>query len=103
MKKVSHEYYKCEICGEEYSTAKEAKECESRPVSKDPGIEVGDRVRVMSGDGVGMVGTVERKWYHDKEWGHYAWERYWHTPGYSVCLDNGLYRQLCFDDIQRVD
>jgi hypothetical protein len=93
--------YLCEICKRAYQSEAAAKECETRSISEDKGVKVGDRVRVLRGDGVGVLATVESVIVYDREWGHYAWERYWHTIGLIARLDTWGHRQLTFDDYER--
>lgn len=100
MKTITKEFYVCEICGEEYGSKKEALACEKKPLSKDSGIKVGDTVIVRGGQGDGERGVVEKVWIYDKSWGHYAWERYWHTPGYSVKMNGWGSRQCSWDGIE---
>jgi hypothetical protein len=95
--------YECEICGARYSTADVAKKCESKPLSQDKGVNVGDEVLITSGDGKGEKATVERILVYDMEWGHYAWERYWHTIGLVANLNESPgSRQLTFDSYEPV-
>ena len=94
--------YKCAICGAMYDTFTAAESCESRPVRQDKGVKIGDRVRVTAGDGVGRLGPVEAVIIFDKEWGHYAWERYWHTVGVTAALDEGFHRLLTFDSYEKL-
>lgn len=99
MKTVTRKFYQCSICDEEYSTKKEALSCESKPVSKDRGVKVGDTVLITGGQSTGKQGKVTRKWIIDKYWGHYAWERYWHTVVLEVdVIDSWGSRMLTFDN-----
>ncbi len=95
--------YQCEICEHVYGTEEAALECESRPISGDKGVKVGDRVRITQGEGVRRFGTVVRRWIYDMNWGHYAAKRYWHTVGLSADLDGSWgTRQLTMDDYELV-
>jgi hypothetical protein len=70
-------------------------------VSQDKGVKVGDVVLVTKGDGAGSKATVESRFIFDMEWGHYAWERYWHTVGLTAKLnDSWGTRQLTFDSYE---
>ena len=103
MKTIEKKFYKCEICGSEYTTQKEALGCEARPLKQDKGVKKGDIITITKGDGAGKKAKVTRVFVYDKEWGHYAWERYWHTVGLSADLigkDTWGSRQLTFDDYE---
>lgn len=94
--------YECEICGAIYSTKKEALKCESKPVTYDRGVKIGDTVRIIRGDGQGLA-KVENIWIIDKDWGHYVADRYHHTVAMSVkCLDSWGNRTLTFDDYELI-
>lgn len=103
MKTNQVQTYTCEICNKTYNTAEGALKCESKPVTKDKGVEVGDRVLVTNGEGRGHYAVVTHVGVHDKEWGHYHWERYWHTVFVSADLV-GSYgsRTLSFDSYDTV-
>lgn len=103
MQLITKEFWQCETCGEEYSSVKEAKSCESRPVSMDKGVKVGDEVMITRGDGAGQRGKVEKISIVDKYWGHYAYERYWHTIALDVKVIGGWgNRFLTFDDYKLI-
>lgn len=93
--------YKCQTCGKVYDRLENAEECEKRPVSQDKGVKVGDVVKITAGDGAGLTATVESVFVIDREWGHYAWERYWHTVALTAKV-NGSYghRMLTFDNYE---
>lgn len=102
MKTVQVTYYTCELCGARYSNESEARKCESRPVTHD-GVKVGDRVRILTGEGVGDTGIITAVFVYDKNWGHYAWERYWHTVGITAKIDGHTgSRQLTFDAYKKL-
>lgn len=86
MQAVHTTHYKCEKCGEVYATAAEANECEAQPITQDKGVKVGDKVRILNGDGAGEEALVEKVMVYDRSWGHYAWKTYWHTIGLEVKL-----------------
>lgn len=98
MQQITKSFYKCDICGAEYSSKEEAKKCESRPVSKDKGVKIGDTVRILSGDGTGKLAIVTSRSIVDKNWGHYMWDVYWHTVmlGADIKDEYGS-RALTFD------
>lgn len=89
--------YKCGLCGELWGTEADAATCESRPVSKDKGVNVGDFIRITTGEGQGPA-TVTQVYVIKKTWGHYAWKRYWHTIGLVADCESGGTRPLTFDD-----
>lgn len=94
--------YVCEICETSYDTEKAALNCEKQPVTHDKGVKVGDEVLVTYGDGVGKNGKVKGISICDKQAGHYAWKRYWHTPELVVDVDNGT-RCLFWDGYDVID
>ena len=95
--------YECEICGASYGTKEGALSCESKPISKDIGVLPGNVVRVTQGHGYGETATVVERKVYSKDWGHYRWERYWHTVGFTVNFSNGTSRGLTFDDYEIVE
>jgi DNA-directed RNA polymerase subunit RPC12/RpoP len=97
METITKTFYKCSTCKQQYGTEKEALDCESKAVSQDKGIKVGDKIKITSGEGAGQTATVKSVFVFDKYWGHYAWERYWHTVGLTADLDSWGSRQLTFD------
>lgn len=101
MKQFSVQRFKCETCGHVYETAAEAVKCETKPVTQDKDVKIGDTIRIVRGEGQGLA-KVEERFIIDKDWGHYAWERYWHTVGLSAkCIDAGWgHRMLTFDDYE---
>jgi len=103
MKTTQIKRYQCEICGHSYDTVKAAKRCESKPVTEDKGVKVGDVVLITEGEGRGMKAEVKSRQIVDMEWGHYAWERYWHTVSITAkLLDSWGDRLLTFDSYQPV-
>ncbi len=61
-------------------------------------MKVGDTVIITQGDGEGSKAIVESIHIYDKEWGHYAWDRYWHTVGLTAKVVDGWgHRSLTFD------
>jgi len=103
MKATQIKRYQCEICGHSYDTVKAAKKCESKPVTEDKGVKVGDVVLITEGECKGMKAKVESRHIVDMEWGHYSWERYWHTVGITAkVIGSWGYRQLAFDSYQPV-
>lgn len=94
--------YKCSTCGKVYDRKDSAEACEAKPVSQDKGVKVGEVVRITQGDGAGELATVEKVYVIDREWGHYAWERYWHTVALTAKLNKGWgHRMLTFDNYER--
>jgi hypothetical protein len=101
MKAVPTTRYQCEICRCIYDLPAEAEECESRPVSQDKGVKVGDRVRITRGEGAGHLCEITSVYVLDRAWGHHAWDRYWHT----VCVSGRVVdwygsRMLTFDSYE---
>lgn len=93
--------YTCEICGSSYFSPEKAELCESRELSGDKGAKVGDIVLITRGDGAGSKAKITEISVCSREYGHYAWERYWHT----VCvvadlIDDFGSRSLLFDDYE---
>lgn len=103
METIQVTRYKCSTCGKVYDNKTGATSCESAPVSQDKGAKVGDRVRVTLGDGAGGLAIVESVYVIDREWGHYAWKRYWHTVALTAKLvDDVGSRMLTFDSYELV-
>ena len=101
MKVKTKKVFKCGICDEEYETKQEAAGCESRLISQDKGVKVGDIVLITHGDGSRKKAKVTRLIILDKYWGHHAWTRYWHTVALSADIigDWGS-RLLTFDSYE---
>ena len=102
MKKTSKTFYECELCGYKYSTMAGAFACESRPIThNENGVKVGDTIRITYGDGIGKRAVVESISIIDKDWGHYAWERYWHTPMFIAAIEGSTcVRQILWDQYE---
>ncbi len=105
---VTRTTYKCGLCELEFGTEVEALQCEAKPITEDKGVKVGDKVWILHGQGTGEIATVERIVVVKKDWGHYAWERYWHTIAVSAdcTYPNGTYsgtRFLTFDSYRPVE
>lgn len=91
--------YNCSICGTNFADKKSAERCEQRKrITKRTILNVGDLVKIKNGDGAGEYAKITKKTIFDISWGHYMWERYWHTEGLIVSFDNGCGRILTFDD-----
>lgn len=89
--------YRCKICSGIFSTKEEAQICESRTVSQDNGVKIGDEVKIVSGEHQCMA-TVVSTWIIKKDWAAYD-DDYWHTVGLGVTFSNrSCPRMLCFDD-----
>lgn len=100
MKTQSVDRFQCEKCRTWYDSSDAAQRCEKRPITQDRGVKVGDTIRIIRGDGQGR-GVVESLFVIDKDWGHYAAERYWHTIGLTAkCADSWGHRMLTFDDYE---
>jgi hypothetical protein len=103
MKKKQITRYVCEICGTEYSDAEKAKKCESRSVQYERGVKIGDVVRITAGEGQGKFLKVTSVGIANMDWGHYQWERYWHTVYVSGDVINYWgSRLLTFDSYEVV-
>ena len=103
MKTLRVTRYKCSTCGKVYDSKASAEACEAKPVSHDKGVKVGDVVRITQGDGTGELATVETVYVVDREWGSYAWERYWHTVALIAKVNDGWgHRILTFDSYEYV-
>ena len=97
------EKFKCPTCGKLYTERRDAEVCAARPVSQDRSVKVGDTVRITGGDGAGHTATVERIYVLDREWGHYAWERYWHTVALTARVNGSWgHRMLTFDNYELI-
>ena len=103
IKIITKKYYKCGLCEIEYKSKKECLKCESKPISEDKGVKVGDIVNIIRGEGIGR-GEVECVHICSIGYGHYAWERYWHTVRLVVdCLDSHGSRILTFDEYELIN
>ncbi len=101
MKTIQVTRYSCELCGGIYETEKEARFCESCPVSKEKGVRIGDIVRVIAGDGTGARAKVTSISICSGKYGHYAWAKYRHTVAvHADFLDQYGSRFLLFDSYE---
>lgn len=101
MKEIKITQYQCEICNEIYKEEYQARRCEDWPITNETGVKIGDIVLITGGEGTGQLAKVTHKSICSREYGHYAWEQYWHTP--KVCADllNGMgSRILTFDQYE---
>ena len=104
MNKIVTTSYQCDKCKATFSTEKEALACEKRPITQDKRVKAGDKVIITSGDGAGQLAMVTRTYVITKDWGHYAWERYWHTVGVEAdIIDSWGSRGLTFDSYKTLD
>ncbi len=103
MKEIIVTTYQCEKCLTQYKNEKEALQCEAEPITQDKGVKVGDIVIITQGDGTGSKAKVTKTWIIDRDWGHYAWEKYWHTVAISADII-GSYgsRMLTFDSYKPI-
>lgn len=106
MKTIIIQKFQCELCGTLYDDREIALKCESRPVTHDE-CGIGDVVMITQGDGKGLTLRVEEKTVASMEYGHYAWDRYWHTElvsGKIELPDRRIIgeRVLNFDSRQRL-
>ena len=51
-------------------------------------------------DGAGKRAKVTSVSIVDKDWGHYRWERYWHTVALTADFDGWGSRMLTFDSYE---
>jgi len=101
MKTTSRTIYQCEICQTQYDSEDQAKYCESKPISQDKGVKIGDIVLIKRGEGAGKKAKVDHISIINKDWGHYAAERYHHTPMITAKIINDWgSRSLTFDDYE---
>lgn len=93
--------YVCECCGDVYLTEDAARTCEKKPISKGKGVSVGDIVLVTGGEGAGERAKVTSVSVAGRSFGHYQWERYWHTIVLNADLvDSFGSRVLTFDQYE---
>lgn len=96
--------YQCEKCQANYSSQSEAEKCETKSITHDKGVKVGDIVLITAGQGAGQRAEVETVYVIDKAWGHREWETYWHTVALTAKLDEGWgNRLLTFDSYTTID
>ena len=104
MKEYNVKTYKCEICGYASTNKDDVKSCESKSISQDKGVKIGDTVLITNGDSTGKKAKVTAVFIYNKHWGHYAWKTYWHTVGLQAdVIDHWGTRQLTFNDYKVVD
>jgi hypothetical protein len=108
MKKLTYGGYVCQICNMEYPAQEWALKCESKPVTKDKGVQVGDIVLITKGVGVGEPAKVIKRLIFSCRWQVGDWEQYWHTAGVHVILRSSselvtFSRALTFDNYEIVD
>jgi len=74
--------YVCEVCGQKYCNKDRCMGCENTPIKHSLGAKVGDKVRILSGDGEGDIATVEHIGILPPDW----------APGYhhSECVEAKL-------------
>lgn len=95
MKTVVETRYFCEACGGKFSQAKDALECESKPITQDKGAIVGSIVKILSGAGAGENARVERLFVCSPDYGPQV---YTHTRSLQVeCIESFGHRHLNFD------
>ena len=98
MKEIKVIHYQCEVCKHVYKDEDDALKCEERRVLQDKGVTVGDKVRILTGDGAGEYAIVKRRIVFNRIWGEGAWKRYWHTVGLEADLVDQIgTRLLTFD------
>lgn len=104
MKTETFQKYQCEICGTYYGSSEEALKCESKSITQEKGVRIGDLVMITKGDGVGSLCKVDNVGIVSKDWGHYLWEKYWHTVVVSgEVIDGFSSRLLTFDSYEVVE
>lgn len=95
MKTIQQTVYQCEKCGSTYTNEHDVIECEATPIYWDKGVKIGDKVRILNGDGAGQLATVVSTKVMDKSWG----KRHFHSIVLTVLLqDNYSNRILGFND-----
>ncbi len=101
METITVTKYKCTICGEVYDEARLALECEELYLQDLNPVKVGDTVLITWGEGTGRLAVVESTSVLSREWGHYAWRRYWHTVSIvAKIIDSWGSRMLTFDQYE---
>lgn len=104
MREIGKIEYQCEVCGQTYEESAAAEKCESKAVSKNRGVKVGDRVKIINGDSSGSFAKVTRIGIFDYEWGNSCADRYHHTI-YLIADVIGSFgtRMLPFDSYEVVN
>ena len=87
---ITKTIYICDICGEEHSTEEKAKACEQISTTT-PIHEIGDMVRVLTGEGRGELVEVTGFIYIRPS---YAGDRFTHKIMYAGKFMNGDIRTL---------
>lgn len=101
MKEIKKTFYQCDVCKSEYKSKNECNLCEAQPITHDKGVKIGHIVKILGGDGAGKLAEVKRIGVLDKDWGHYARERYHHTVFVEAdVIDGWGTRMLTWDDYE---
>lgn len=105
IQKVEKVQYQCLTCKAIYDKEQPALDCAERPVQYNRGITPGDIVLITRGDGEGHTATVTKVSIMDKHWGHYQWEKYWHTVALNADVNhrNFASRLLVFDSYTTIE
>jgi hypothetical protein len=82
--------YKCDICGQEYKSEKEALDCE-KVLSQCPRFDIGNMLRVLTGHGKGEIVEIEDVCYTKPS---YMGDKFSHLVMYQVKFPNGDVRNL---------
>lgn len=104
MNKITTTKYQCETCHGIYDEETKARRCEEKEITGDRGADIGDTVLITSGEGSGKKAVVESIHLKSMYWGHYSWERYWHTISVTAEVVDGFGgRNLTFDSYKMLN
>lgn len=99
MKTIVTTTYQCEVCNMQHRTCEAAARCESLGRLMDKGVRVGDRVRVLTGEGRGQIGFCESVFVFTADY-H---PDYAHTVGITAkMIESWGHRQLQHDAYEPV-
>ncbi len=88
MRKEVITRFVCEICDTKFLGQKEAEECESKEVTMNKGVKVGDMVLVTKGPESGNKTMVIAIGACPKGNGSPDWNKIWHTIGVTIRVGN---------------
>ena len=92
--------YQCDICDEVYNSQADALACEATPLKDDYELNIGDKVRILRGEGRGSLATIESIGAHTQS---YYNERLHHSIYLTAKVDDSWgHRQLSVGDYEPV-
>ena len=97
--KILHKY-QCDICDQVYDSQADALACEATPLKDDYELNIGDKVRILRGEGRGCIATIESINAHTQS---YYNERLHHSIYLVAKVDDSWgHRQLSVGDYEQL-